>query len=66
MDRDYNIPFIEDPKDLNINVNTLKFNRIKRKEIKTVENHKVYDLEIDNLPNYHTLNGIVHNGGGKL
>jgi intein/homing endonuclease len=66
MNRDFDIPFIEDPRDLNIDVKTLKFNRIKRKEIKTVENHKVYDLEIDKLPNYHTLNGIVHNGGGKL
>lgn len=66
MSRDFDIPFIENPNELNINLENVRFNRVKTKKITTVENHKVYDLEVNKLSNYHTSNGMVHNGGGKL
>ena len=31
----------------------------------SVKDKKVYDLKVDDVPNYHTAGGIVHNGGKR-
>lgn len=63
--RDFNIPYIEDPSDLGLKIDELSFVDIDNIEV--IEDFKgsVYDLEIDNLHNYQTELGIVHNGGGR-
>lgn len=50
---------------LQLNLNELQFNKIDSLSVKKVENTLVYDLEVENIHNYHTDVGIAHNGGGK-
>ncbi len=58
--------WIEDPVDLNLVLDKLKFQSIESIEIQTLENQKVYDLEVENQHNYIVDGlGLVHNGGGK-
>jgi hypothetical protein len=61
--RDFDIPFIEEPFELSLDINTLDFKRV------NVENAnysgKLYDLEIENTHNYLTPFGFAHNGGGR-
>ena len=62
MKRDFDIPSIEDPADLKLDLDNLYFNEVVEvKKIKTKE--KVYDLVVDTLHNYQTEIGIAHNGG---
>jgi ribonucleoside-diphosphate reductase alpha chain len=62
--RDFEIPFIEDPVELNIDFTHLNFNRVQANNVEKYSG-KLYDLEIENTRNYHTSIGIAHNGGGK-
>ena len=61
--RDFDIPFIEEPYELGLDIDKLDFKRV------TVEttsySGKLYDLEIENTKNYLTPFGFAHNGGGK-
>ena len=55
--------YIADEK-LDLVLDKLCFNRIKSLNI-TNATQKVFDLEIENYPNYITEVGLAHNGGGK-
>lgn len=58
--------WIEDPFDLNLMIDELEFENIRKITVEKLENQKVYDLEIENQHNYIVDGlGIVHNGGGK-
>lgn len=58
--------WIEDPIDLNLNIDSLDFEDIEELSIEKLKNQKVYDLEVENQHNYIVEGlGIVHNGGGK-
>ena len=61
--RDFDIPFIEEPFELGLDIDKLDFKRI-TVEI-TAYSGKLYDLEIENTKNYLTPFGFAHNGGGK-
>jgi hypothetical protein len=61
--RDFDIPFIEEPFELGLDIDKLDFKRIK---VETASySGKLYDLEIENTKNYLTPFGFAHNGGGK-
>jgi hypothetical protein len=64
MSRDYDIPFIENVEDLGLDINKLTFKRVNNINRTEVVNTLVRDLVVDNVHNYHTTSGIVHNGGG--
>jgi ribonucleotide reductase alpha subunit len=55
--------FVDDEK-LEINLDSIKFNRISNKNIFKYSG-KVHDLEIDTNHNYHVEIGLAHNGGNK-
>lgn len=58
--------WIEDPTDLGLDLEKLKFERIDSLSTETNDEIKVYDLEVENQHNYVVDGlGIVHNGGGK-
>lgn len=58
--------WIEDPVDLNLKIDQLRFESIEDLTVEILENKKVYDLEVENQHNYVVEGlGIVHNGGGK-
>lgn len=58
--------FIESTDSILLNIDNINFTDIISVETKTVENIEVYDIEVENLHNYHVKNlGIVHNGGGR-
>lgn len=58
--------WIEDPIDLNLIIENLKFEDIEDLSVEKVEKELVYDLEVDTQHNYIVDGlGIVHNGGGK-
>jgi intein/homing endonuclease len=58
--------WIEDPVDLNLMIDNLKFEDIEDISIESVKNEKVYDLEVSTQHNYIVEGlGMVHNGGGK-
>lgn len=58
--------WIEDPADLNLNIDNLKFESVEDVSIESLENEKVYDLEVSEQHNYIVDGlGMVHNGGGK-
>lgn len=61
--RDFDIPFIEEPFELGLDIDKLNFSRIKTETIKY--SGKLYDLEVENTHNYLTPIGFAHNGGGK-
>src|SRR5437016_6636538 len=49
---------------ISFNLKKIKLNKITSIS-KFENNNKVFDLEIENQPNYITKIGVVHNGGGK-
>jgi ribonucleotide reductase alpha subunit len=49
---------------VNLNLDRITFNQILDLK-KTTEDCEVYDLLVENVPNYNTINAIVHNGGGR-
>lgn len=58
--------WIEDPVDLNLDIDNLRFENIEDLTIEEIKNQKVYDLEVENQHNYIVDGlGLVHNGGGK-
>lgn len=58
--------WIEDPIDLNLIIDNLKFEEIEDLSVEKVEKELVYDLEVDTQHNYIVDGlGMVHNGGGK-
>jgi intein/homing endonuclease len=58
--------WIEDPVDLNLDIDNLRFESVEDLTIEEMANQKVYDLEVDNQHNYIVDGlGLVHNGGGK-
>ncbi len=58
--------WIEDPVDLNLDIDKLRFESIEDLSIEEMNNQKVYDLEVENQHNYIVDGlGLVHNGGGK-
>jgi len=58
--------WIEDPSDLNLDIDKLRFECIEDITVEKMVNQKVYDLEVDNQHNYIVDGlGLVHNGGGK-
>ncbi len=58
--------WIEDPSDLNLDLDSLNFESIDDLSIEQVDNQVVHDLEVDTQHNYIVDGlGIVHNGGGK-
>jgi len=61
--RDFDIPFIEEPFELALDIDKLDFKRVKVET--TNYSGKLYDLEIENTRNYLTPFGFAHNGGGK-
>jgi hypothetical protein len=61
--RDFDIPFIEEPYELGLDIDTLDFKRAQAE--KSNYSGKLYDLEIENTHNYITPFGFAHNGGGK-
>jgi ribonucleoside-diphosphate reductase alpha chain len=64
--RDFDIPYVEEPQDLGININQRTLLTISSVEIENVTEEDVYDLEVETNHNYILSNlGIVHNGGGK-
>ena len=61
--RDFDIPFIEEPYELGLDIDKLDFKRV---NVKTeTYSGKLFDLEINNTRNYMTPFGFAHNGGGK-
>jgi len=61
--RDFDIPFIEEPFELGLDIDKLDFKRV---QVETMNySGKLYDLEIENTKNYKTPFGFAHNGGGK-
>ena len=63
QNRDFDIPFIEEPYELGLDIDKLDFKRIK---VETASySGKLYDLEVENTKNYLTPFGFAHNGGGK-
>lgn len=64
MKEDFDIPYIEDPSELNLQLDQLYFNEIENIDT-IIKETKVYDLEIDKIHNYQTNIGLVHNGGGR-
>ena len=65
FDRDRDMDYIEDISDLGINIDSLKFEEVKKVTVDNYEG-KVHDLKVNNLHNYQTDIGIAHNGGGSL
>jgi len=61
--RDFDIPFIEEPFELGLDIDKLDFKRVAVET--TIYSGKLYDLEIENTKNYLTPFGFAHNGGGK-
>jgi len=61
--RDFDIPFIEEPYELGLDIDKLDFKRVAVET--TSYSGKLYDLEIENTKNYLTPFGFAHNGGGK-
>jgi ribonucleoside-diphosphate reductase alpha chain len=61
--RDFDIPFIEEPFELGLDINTLDFKRVNVENVNY--SGKLYDLEIENTHNYLTPFGFAHNGGGR-
>ena len=61
--RDFDIPFIEEPFELGLDIDKLNFIRVQTETTKY--SGKLYDLEIENTHNYLTQFGFAHNGGGK-
>jgi hypothetical protein len=61
--RDFDIPFIEEPFELGLDIDKLDFKRVAVET--TTYSGKLYDLEIENTKNYLTPFGFAHNGGGK-
>jgi intein/homing endonuclease len=58
--------WIEDPIDLKLDIDKLRFESVEELTIEEIVNQKVYDLEVENQHNYIVDGlGIVHNGGGK-
>lgn len=58
--------WIEDPVDLNLDIDKLRFESIEDLSIEEMNNQIVYDLEVENQHNYIVDGlGLVHNGGGK-
>jgi ribonucleotide reductase alpha subunit len=49
---------------VNLDLDKISFNEVIDIN-STIENTEVYDLLIENIPNYITINSIVHNGGNK-
>lgn len=62
--RDFDIPAIEKIADLNLNLDNIYFERVISVSSSSIK-ETVYDLEIENMHNYQTSVGIVHNGGGR-
>ena len=63
QNRDFEIPYIEEPFELGLDIDKLDFKRVK---VETANySGKLYDLEIENTKNYLTPFGFAHNGGGK-
>jgi ribonucleotide reductase alpha subunit len=60
---DFDIPFIEEPYELELDIDKLDFKRVAVET--TTYSGKLYDLEIENTKNYLTPFGFAHNGGGK-
>lgn len=56
---------LEDWRDLNLQIENLKFNKIESISKEKIVG-KVNDLLISELHNYNTEIGIAHNGGGKV
>lgn len=66
MEIESGMSWIEDPIDLNLVIENLKFEDIEDLSVEKVEKELVYDLEVDTQHNYIVDGlGIVHNGGGK-
>jgi ribonucleoside-diphosphate reductase alpha chain len=61
--RDFDIPYIEEPYELGLDIDSLDFKRVQVETI--IYSGKLYDLEIENTKNYQTSFGFAHNGGGK-
>lgn len=58
---------IEDPMDLNLNIDKLDFIDVVEVSTNNVNEIDVYDLDVNEMHNYILENaGIVHNGGGKV
>lgn len=56
---------LSDNEDLDVSLDDIEFVYVDSINIEHVENKLVYDLEVDEIPNYNTQVGVVHNGGGK-
>jgi intein/homing endonuclease len=66
MEIESGMSWIEDPTELKLIIDNLKFEDIEDLSIEKVEKEMVYDLEVDTQHNYIVDGlGIVHNGGGK-
>jgi intein/homing endonuclease len=66
MEIESGMSWIEDPIDLNLIIDNLKFEDIEDLSVEKVEKELVYDLEVDTQHNYIVEGlGMVHNGGGK-
>ena len=48
-----------------IDLSDIEFMSVDSVEQISVKDKKVYDLKVDDIPNYHTAGGIVHNGGKR-
>ncbi len=66
MEIESGMSWIEDPIDLKLIIDNLKFEDIEDLSVEKVEKELVYDLEVDTQHNYIVEGlGMVHNGGGK-
>jgi intein/homing endonuclease len=66
MEIESGMSWIEDPIDLKLIIDNLKFEDIEELSVEKVEKELVYDLEVDTQHNYIVEGlGMVHNGGGK-
>lgn len=66
MEIESGMSWIEDPTDLKLIIDNLKFEDIEDLSVEKVEKELVYDLEVDTQHNYIVeCLGMVHNGGGK-
>jgi intein/homing endonuclease len=58
--------WIENPVDLNLDLDNLDFETVQKVEFENNSDVEVFDLEVDTQHNYIVDGvGIVHNGGGK-
>jgi len=66
MEIESGMSWIEDPTDLNLIIDNLKFEDIEDLSVEKVKKELVYDIEVDTQHNYIVEGlGMVHNGGGK-